>query len=67
MVSQLACCHAEEAPLTCFVGGDGELVAGVAVADGVFSHHADVVGGGGMEVDDGGLVELRGHVFGHLG
>lgn len=45
--------------LTRFVGGDGELVARVAVADDVLGHHADVVGGGGVEVDDGGLVELR--------
>lgn len=44
---------------TCFVRGDGELVAGVAVADDVLGDHADVVGGGGVEVDDGGLVELR--------
>lgn len=44
---------------TCFVGGDGELVARVAVADDVLGHHADVVGRGGVEVDDGGLVELR--------
>lgn len=51
---------------TCFVRGDGELVAGVAVADDVLCDHADVVGGGGMEVDDSGLVELRRYVFGDL-
>lgn len=44
--------------LTCFVGGDGELVAGLALADQVLGEHADVVGGGGVQVDDGGLVEL---------
>lgn len=52
--------------LTCFVRCDGELVAGVAVADDVLGDHADVVGGGGVEVNDGGLVELRRHVFGDL-
>lgn len=52
---------------TCFVRGDGELVAGVAVADDVFGDHADVVGGRRVEVNDGGLVELGRHVFGDLG
>ena len=45
--------------LTCFIGGDGELVAGLALADQVLCKHADVVGGGGVQVDDGGLVQLR--------
>ncbi|TNN76622.1 hypothetical protein EYF80_013074 [Liparis tanakae] len=44
--------------LTGLVRGDGELVAGLALADEVLGEHADVVGGGGVEVDDGGLVEL---------
>lgn len=45
--------------LTCFISGDGELVAGLTLADQVLGEHADVVGGGGVQVDDGGLVELR--------
>lgn len=45
--------------LTCFVSGDGELVAGFALADQVLGKHADIVGGGRVQVDDGGLVELR--------
>lgn len=48
---------------TCFVCGDGELVAGLALADEILGKHADVVGGRRVEVDDGGLVELRGHVL----
>lgn len=59
-------CDVNKSP-TSFIGGDGELVARVAVADDVLGHHADVVSGGGVEVDDGGLVQLRGHVFGDLG
>lgn len=54
------------ASLTCFVCGDGELVAGFALADEILGKHADVVGGGGVQVDDGGLVELRGNIFGLL-
>lgn len=42
--------------VTCFIGGDGQLIAGFTLADQVFSKHANVVGGGGVEVDDGGLV-----------
>lgn len=53
--------------LTCFIRGDGELVAGVTVANDVLCDHADVVSGGRVEVDDGGLVELRRHIFGYLG
>lgn len=52
---------------TGFIGGYGKLIARVAVADDVLGHHADVVSGGGMEVDDGGLVELWRHILGHLG
>ena len=52
--------------LTCFVCGDGQLVAGVTVADDVLGDHADVVGGGRVQVDDGGLVKLGRHVFGYL-
>lgn len=50
--------------LTGFVCGDGELVAGCAAVDAVLGDHADVVGGGGVEVDDGGLVERGGDVLG---
>lgn len=53
--------------LTRFISCDGELIAGLALADQVLSEHADVVGGGGVQVDDGGLVELRRHVLGDLG
>lgn len=49
----------EKCVLTCFISGDGELIAGLAFADQVLSKHADVVGGGGVQVDDSGLVELR--------
>lgn len=45
--------------LTCFISGDGELIAGLALADQVLGEHADVVGGGGVQVNDSGLVELR--------
>lgn len=41
---------------TCFISGDGELVAGLALADAVLGVHADIVGGGRVQVDDGGLV-----------
>lgn len=33
----------------------------------VLGEHADAVGGGGVQVYDGGLVELGRHVFGPLG
>lgn len=42
--------------LTCFISGDGELIAGITLANQVFGKHTNVVGGGGMKVDDGGLV-----------
>lgn len=45
--------------VTCFISGDGELVARVAVADDVLGDHADVVSGGRMEVNNRGLVQLR--------
>lgn len=44
---------------TCFIGGDGELIARVAVANDVLGHHADVVSGRRVKINDGGLVELR--------
>lgn len=44
---------------TCFFSCDGELVAGLTLPDQVLGKHADAVGGGGVQVDDGGLVELR--------
>lgn len=47
-----------EKPLTGFVCSDGELVTGPALSDLVLSKHADVVGGGGVQLDDGGLVQL---------
>lgn len=53
--------------VTCFIGGDGELVARVAVANDVLGDHADVVSGRRVEVNDSGLVELRRHIFGYLG
>lgn len=52
--------------LTCFISGDGELIAGLTLPNQVLGKHADVVGGRRMKVDDGGLVELRGDVFGLL-
>lgn len=52
--------------LTGFICGDGQLVAWPAFSDLVFGKHADVVGGSGVELDDGGLIQLRGDVFGHL-
>lgn len=50
--------------LTGFVCGDGELVAGGAAVDAVLGDHADVVGGRGVQVDDGGLIEGWGDVLG---
>lgn len=65
-----ACCmlvqKARRFYLTGFIGGDGELVAGLALSYEVLGKHADVVGGGGVQVDDGGLVELRRDIFGLL-
>lgn len=52
--------------LTCFICGDGQLIARSAFADLVFGEHADVVGGSRVEFNDGGLIQLRGDVFGHL-
>lgn len=43
---------------TCFISGDGELIAWVAVANDVLGHHADVVSGRRVEINDGGLIEL---------
>lgn len=51
---------------TCLVRGDGQLVAGLALADAVLGVHADAVGGGRVDVNDGGRVELRGDIFGFL-
>lgn len=45
--------------LTCFICSDGELIARLALADEVLCKHAYVVGGGRVQVNDGGLVELR--------
>lgn len=52
--------------LTCFICGDGQLIAWSALTDLVFGKHADVVGGSRVELNDGGLIQLRGDVFGHL-
>lgn len=51
---------------TCLVRGDGELVAGLALADPVLGVHADAVGGGRVDINDGGRVQLRGNIFGSL-
>lgn len=37
--------HVTRGSPTCFISGDGELVAGVAVANDVLGDHADVVSG----------------------
>lgn len=42
--------------LTCFISGDSELIARVAVANNVLGNHADVVSGGRVEVNNSGLV-----------
>ena len=44
--------------ITCFISGDGELIARVAVANNVLSDHADVVSGRRVKVNNSGLVEL---------
>lgn len=51
---------------TCLVGRDGELVAGLALANPVLGGHADAVGGGRVDINDGGRVQLRGDIFGSL-
>lgn len=51
---------------TCLVRGDGQLVAGLALADPVLGVHADAVGGGRVDVNDGGRVQLGGDIFGFL-
>lgn len=47
---------------TCFLGADGELLAGLAAADLVEGVHADAVHGGGVQVHDVRLVDGRGDV-----
>lgn len=47
-----------EKPLTGFVRSDGELVTRPALSNLVLSKHSDVVGGGGVQLDNGGLVQL---------
>lgn len=37
--------HLRRGSPTCFISGDGELVAGVAIANDVLGDHADVVSG----------------------
>ena len=51
---------------TCLVRGDGQLVARLTLANPVLGVHADAVGGGRVDVNDGGRVQLRGNVFGSL-
>lgn len=53
-------------PPTCLIRRDGDLVAGLTLADPVLGIHADAVGGGRMDVNDGGRVQLRGNIFGSL-
>lgn len=56
----------ENVEFTCFICGDCQFIAGLALANAVFSIHADIVGGGSMEVNDSGLIQLGGNIFGSL-
>lgn len=58
--------HPRLDPRTCLVCGDGQLIAGLALADPVLGVHADAVGGGRVDINDGGRVQLRGNIFGSL-
>lgn len=53
-------------PPTCLIRGDGDLVAGLTLANPVLGVHADAVGGGRVDINDGGRVQLRGNIFGSL-